>query len=399
MALMIGLLLWVGCASEAPVNDPQPAQAVAKPSAAAVAMACPGDSLPVPEGLFLMGSISAEAGRDEGPVHGVQVSSFCMDRTEVRSPGKGQPWEEVTWTQAREFCQSKGGRLPTEAEWEKAARGGCELAGDPNQCDAADQRMYPWGSDRPTCERANHSMVGPRGPQACDGAAAQVDSRPAGAGPYGHLNMAGNVWEYVLDVYHPSLYRKGRVANPAGPSTGSTHVLRGGGWNTFSTNMRVANRFNDHLQGSATGFRCVYKGADPVFEDVEPVSWIQAEVTVRRKDGRPLSGRMLTVTAFDVKDIDPASGMPAPGRSPVGETGVVPTGETMVRVSVSMPEGSQVRFSAALNDGSAQGTPMPAASSGGIGWAERNVTVNSTGPTGITLELAPLPVHPHSPRP
>ncbi|MGB0640780.1 MAG: hypothetical protein ACPGTU_15685, partial [Myxococcota bacterium] len=71
----------------------------------------------------------------------------------------------------------------------------------------------------------------------------------------------------------------------------------------------------------------------------------------------------------------------------------------MIRVSVSMPEGSQVRFSAALNDGSAQGTPMPAAASGGIGWADRNVTVNSAGSTGITLELAPLPVHPHSPRP
>jgi formylglycine-generating enzyme required for sulfatase activity len=399
MALMFGFLLWLGCASEVPVIAPSSVEVVANRPVSAATMSCPEGSLPVPEGAFLMGSVSTEAGRDEGPVHVVQVSSFCMDRTEVRSPGKGQPWEEVTWEQARDFCQSKGGRLPTEAEWEKAARGGCELAGKPNKCDADDQRVYPWGNDRPTCERANHSMVGPRGPQACEGSAAQVDSRPAGAGPYGHVNLAGNVWEYVLDVYHPSLYQKGRVANPAGPQTGTTHVLRGGGWNTFSTNMRVANRFNDHLQGSATGFRCVYKGAAPVFEDVEPVAWVAAEVTVRRKDGRPLIGQLLTVTAFDVKDIDSASGMPAPGRSPLGETGMVPNGEASTRVSISMPAGSEVRFSAALNDGSAQGTPMPAASSGGIGWAHQNVTVSSTGPTGIILELAPLPAHPHSPRP
>ena len=399
MALMIGLLLWVGCSSEPPAPGPPVVAPVANDLSSTASMSCPRGSLPVPEGAFLMGSVSAEAGRDEGPVHVVQTSAFCMDRTEVRSPGKDRPWEEVTWQQAYDFCASKGGRLPTEAEWEKAARGGCERAGDPNKCDEADQRVYPWGNERPTCERANHSMVGPRGPQACDGSAAQVESRPSGAGPYGHVNLAGNVWEYVLDVYHPSLYRKGRVTNPAGPSTGSTHVLRGGGWNTFSTNMRVANRFNDHLQGSATGFRCVYNGAEPVFENVEPVEWIAAEVTVRRKDGRPIVGQMLTVTAFDVKDIDPASGMPAPGRSPVGETGIAPNGQVEARVSVSMPAGSQVRFSAALNDGSAQGTPMPAAASGGIGWAKKNVTVVSEGPVGITLELAPLPVHPHSPRP
>ena len=138
-----------------------------------------------------MGSASSHAGADEKPVHLVQLSGYCVDVDEVsvqdfatwlntdkRTPEgsdirsltktkdgwsaeedrNDHPAEGVTWKEANDYCNAKGQSLPTEAQWEKAARGGCELGKDSNMCDPEDLRAYPWGSAAPTCELANHQL-------------------------------------------------------------------------------------------------------------------------------------------------------------------------------------------------------------------------------------------------
>ena len=110
-------------------------------------------------------------------------------------------------------------------------------------------------------------------------------------GPYGNTHLAGNVWEYVADVWHPSVYSSKPRENPAGVEVGQVHVLRGGGWNTFSTNMRNANRFHDLVMGSASGFRCARAFSNSKYDDVEPL--IFSSVSGSITSPRPLSGRAL----------------------------------------------------------------------------------------------------------
>jgi formylglycine-generating enzyme required for sulfatase activity len=421
MARLTALCLWVGCgggpqeslplgphvSADKPNTQPMPPQPMpSQPmtipdgltDARPEPESCPQGMLPVPGGRFVMGQVGGEAGSDERAVHLVMVDGFCMDRTEVPKADSNLPWVGISWQAAQSACAVRGARLPTEAEWEKAARGGCELGSDPLRCDSEDGRLFPWGNEAPSCGLANHSVVGPRGPQRCESGPTSVDAHVQGAGPYGHLNMAGNVWEYVSDFYHPAVYRDSRPENPGGPNSGRYRSLRGGGWDTFSTNMRVSNRFNDHLKGSTVGFRCV-KGATPVVEGIAAVEWSSVTLKVQNHDGSPLNGRWLVVSAFDVGDINPSSGLPAPGRSPLAETGVVPAGQAQLEVAIEIPKGVTVRLSAALDMGGQPGGSHPAASSGGIGWANQDYTVQDDGSTGLTVKLAPLPAHPRSPRP
>ena len=204
-----------------------------------------------------MGSNSGDA--DEKPVHRVYLDEFFIDKYEVTneqynqcvsagpcSPNNKydgftdprQPVVGVDWNQASTFCSWAGKRLPTEAEWEKAARG-------------TDGRTYPWGEGI-DCSRANYGDCG-------HGKTKPVGTYPSGASPYGAMDMAGNVWEWVADWYDAKYYQNSPNRNPTGPSSGLSRVLRGGGWYFSPLNLRVAYRLglNPTDRGSNVGFRCV----------------------------------------------------------------------------------------------------------------------------------------------
>jgi formylglycine-generating enzyme required for sulfatase activity len=349
-----------------------------------------------------MGSESTHAGADEKPLHGVVMSGYCLDRTEVSlgavadwmqssgrrpagadvhglradgsaEPGREQmPAEGLTWQEASDYCAAKGKSLPTEAQWEKAARGGCELGSDPKRCDAQDLRPYPWGGAAPTCALANHQLSTGQRPQLCTSDTLPVDSLPEGAGPYGHLHLAGNVWEYVSDWWTPTTYG-GPRQDPSGPRQGSVHVLRGGSWNTFSTNMRVANRFTDLVMGSAAGLRCARSSVESKPDAVPPLQMVELKGSLSWAGGA-LVGRALYVTAFDEADVEPSTGMLAPGRSPVAELRLKPGGAESQEYSLAVPRGRRYRVFASLDNGTGADrlAYISASGSGGMGQAEGN---------------------------
>ena len=227
----------------------------------------------IPAGEFQMGSESGD--NDEKPVHTVYLDAFYMDIYEVTNalyeecvqagvctpPGSltsqnrsgnyyGNPYYAdypviwVNWEQARVFCEEwRGARLPTEAEWEKAARGGLQ------------GKLYPWGDEEPVCQKGISNGAKFDDDAGCN----ETDTEPVGsysANKYGLFDMAGNVWEWVWDWY--GTYSSSYSSNPQGPDSGTYRVLRSGCWGNIPNLLRVASRYNPYpnLQNVYLGFRC-----------------------------------------------------------------------------------------------------------------------------------------------
>jgi formylglycine-generating enzyme required for sulfatase activity/uncharacterized caspase-like protein len=229
----------------------------------------------VPAGEFIMGSNDGKS--DEKPAHKANLSAFWIDQTEVTNamylkcvreekcneprrrgsytedyyfynPQKGNyPVIYVSWGDAKSYCEWVDRRLPTEAEWEKAARG-------------KDGRIYPWGNDFPG-STSYFDLLGYNQPDT-----SEVGKSSKGVSVYGVFNLAGNVWEWTADWYSDTFYQNPPPLNPLGPEKGEYRVLRGGSWYSilragnkyYFDGLRSSNRFwmapNDSTND--VGFRC-----------------------------------------------------------------------------------------------------------------------------------------------
>jgi len=286
----LSLALLVGCGAPAVVTDASPADG---------ATLCY-----VPAGEFRMGAALLDPQRFgvEKPRHTVRLDAYWIDRLEVSNAQfarfveatgyctdaeragvsdvfdaasgtmlrtAGADWRhphgpasdiygldvhpvvQVSWNDASAYCAWAGRRLPTEAEWERAARG-------------LDSRRYPWGDSPPAGDRLNYAdrrLAAAWADQTADDGytfTAPAGSYPAGASPFGALDMAGNVWEWVSDWFDPDYYEHSPIANPPGPASGAARVLRGGGWSSRARGVRTTHR--DKLEpdrsNDAIGFRC-----------------------------------------------------------------------------------------------------------------------------------------------
>jgi sulfatase modifying factor 1 len=150
----------------------------------------------------------------------------------------------VTWQMAKTYCEWRGGSLPTEAQWEKAARGGLQ------------GMDYPWGNEQPVCDKGAGNGANLRD-------CTTQDTKPVGSyspNGYGLYDMAGNVWEWVADWFQSDYYNSSPTKNPTGPGSGDYKALRGGGWYSDTDHLRVASRYYDYgpdISDYFIGFRCV----------------------------------------------------------------------------------------------------------------------------------------------
>ena len=238
------------------------------------ALPVPDGMVSIPAGWFLMGSdyhVDPDAGPQEQPQRRVHLDEFQIDRYEVSNVHylrfvlatgragppywRGDPFPDkmaahpvigVSWEDANAYCRWAGKRLPTEAEWEKAARG-------------TDGRIFPWGNEPAGWQKSNIAHSGSkRGVKYPP--LANVNRYDRGVSPYGVYQMAGNAGEWVADWFDPQYYRQGADRNPPGPGKGGEKVFRGGSWNEDPEVARSAGRGAKAPDGWSylLGFRCAH---------------------------------------------------------------------------------------------------------------------------------------------
>jgi formylglycine-generating enzyme required for sulfatase activity len=292
------LLLLAACAP--PTIAAERLEPVEKRAAAEEAKP-PSTMVRIPEGEFFMGcnrAVDNMCSGQEVPGHKVWLDAFDIDRNEVTVAdyaacvragacsdhhlngfeAEGAPYQDergfpaagaaptvpdwptcnwgksgrenhpincVAWTHANTYCAWAGKRLPTEAEWEKAARG-------------PDGRKYPWGNEDATCERSVTNETGVKG---CGKKSSwPVGSKPAGASPYGVMDMSGNIFEWVADWYDPNYLHVAPLKNPKGPAAGTLRAGKGGCWGSGNPwNLRPSSRMGyrpEYRSNHRLGFRC-----------------------------------------------------------------------------------------------------------------------------------------------
>lgn len=269
--------------------------------------------------------MSREAFHDEGPAHEVRLDAYLIDKYEtsnkdftdfIKTTGHPAPayWDDprlnkpelpvvgVNWQDAKAFCEWKGKRLPTEAEWEKAARG-------------PQANLYPWGNDFDSTKAIYGKIKESTVP---------VNSFPESASYYGLHHMAGNVFEWVNDWYDPSYYEKllgKEVVNPNGPekavwiggtgtyvdrlTVGEKRVIRGGSWIAPEGSLRTTHRFWNHplnnSYGVGLGFRCAMNASSRIQEAISEF-YIMAMVSMGKENFKEAEERAALGLALDPSD-------------------------------------------------------------------------------------------------